>query len=374
MSRKAKEKIKPQWMRWYEDSFQADLRVRYMKPTQRHFYRALIIQSFYCGERPYLPDNDDMLWMLADANDKEHWMEHAPVVRSMFTPVVIDDVPLLSHGKILREWKNTEQMYSGKSKRQIGLEADQGRTQGAPKGSRSRTKVGDNRSEELTRTDLSRPETRLPDPTSPEQRVAERSEAQPTDRLTDRHQIQTQASGSGGESVSQSAGSSPSAPRSPSSENVNQESRQAVAGQKTLGFGSLPAQNRAEGSGKPVTTKVQTFEEEPEIVTTGTTTGDLVTRYWAIAAKKEFMGKRGGDTASHKDDLQWMKALVQMHGVEKIKLCLDHVARSDYWGATEKGKLNGIPGFQRALEAIYKQADAYIAKVKESKLIRTAGL
>ena len=62
-----------------------------------------------------------------------------------------------------------------------------------------------------------------------------------------------------------------------------------------------------------------------------------------------------------------------MHGVEKIKLALDHVARSDYWGATEKGKLNGIPGFQRALEAIYKQADAYMTKVRESALTKKMG-
>lgn len=355
-------------MRWYEDSFQADLRVRYMKPTQRHFYRALIIQSFYCDERPYLPDNDDMLWMLADANDKEHWMEHAPVVRSMFTPVAIDDVPLLSHGKILREWENTEEMYSGKSKRQKALEADQGRTQGAPKGTHSRTKVGHNRSEELTRTDQNRPETSLPDPTSTESRGAERSEDQTTtDRLTDRQQTnQTQASGSGSESVSQSAGTTSSL--SLSQKNGGSGNGKQTAGQERLGFGDRP-QNRAEGSGKPVTAKVQTFEDETDVVTTGTTSADLVKRFWAIAAKKDFMGK----SENAKDDAQWMSALVKMHGVEKIKLCLDHVARSDYWGMTEKGKINGIAGFQRALEAIYKQASAYLEKVKQSALAKKMG-
>jgi hypothetical protein len=365
MSRKAKEKIKPQWMRWYEDSFQADLRVRYMKPTQRHFYRALIIQSFYCGTRPYLPDNDDLLWMLADANDKEHWMEHAPVVRSMFTPVAIDDVPLLSHGKILREWKNTEQMYSGKASDRQGVKNG---TQGQPRGTRSRTKVGDNRSEEQTGTDQNRPETRLPDPTLPESRVPERSEGNSklTDLLTNRSQSTTTTSDSVSASQSASQSASAATPPRPIQKEVGQE---AGAGQKPLGLGVSPQNRKAEGSGKPVTSKVQTFEEEEGFVTTGTTSADLIKRFWAIAAKKDFMGK----SENAKDDADWMGAVVKMHGVEKIKLCLDHVARSDYWGATEKGKLNGIHGFHRALEAIYKQASAYLEKVKQSAMAKKMG-
>lgn len=361
MSRKAKEKIKPQWMRWYEDSFQADLRVRYMKPTQRHFYRALIIQSFYCGTRPYLPDNDDLLWMLADANDKEHWMEHREVVRGMFIPVVIDEQPLLSHGKILREWKNTEAMYSGKAGERQGVK------QGTPKGTRSRTKVGDNRSGDLTGTDLNRPDPRLPDPTLPESRVPERSEGDSklTNLLTNRSQSTTTTSDSVSASQSVSQSASAATPPRPIQKEVGQK---AGAGQKPLGVGVSP-QNRAEGSGKPVTSKVQTFEEEDGFVTAGISSADLIKRFWAIAAKKDFMGK----SENAKDDAQWMSAVVKMHGVEKIKLCLDHVARSDYWGATEKGRLNGIPGFHRALEAIYKQASAYLEKVKQSAMARKVG-
>jgi hypothetical protein len=371
VSRKAKEKIKPQWMRWYEDSFQADLRVRYMKPTQRHFYRALIIQSFYCGTRPYLPDNDDLLWMLADANDKEHWMEHREVVRGMFIPVVIDEQPLLSHGKILREWKNTEAMYSGKAGERQGVK--QG-THGSPKGTRSRAKVGDNRSEEQTGTDLNRPDPSLPDMTLPESRRPERSEGDSklTDRQTNRSQSTTTTSDSDSGS---GAGASQSVSQSLSYPSTQKETSQgAGAGQKPLGLGTVPAQIR-EGSGKPVTAKVQTFAEEEEgFVTQGVTSATLLARYWAIAEKKEFMGKQPLTPAERKDALGWMEACVRMHGVEKVKLCLDHVARSDFWGAQEKGKINGVAGFQRALEAIYKQADAYTTKVKESKLTRTAGL
>lgn len=187
-----KEKIKPQWMRWYEDSFQADVRVRYMKPMQRHLYRALIIQSFYCDTRPYLPDDDDKLWMLADADSKEHWMQHAETVRGMFKPTEVDGVKLLCHGKVLREWENTVKMYSGKSAERNRIARG---TQGQPKPTRGRTKVGDNRTEERTRTDRNRPETRGADTTLPDVRGAERSEGDPklTNRQTSSHAEAEQA-------------------------------------------------------------------------------------------------------------------------------------------------------------------------------------
>lgn len=166
--------------------------------------------------------------------------------------------------------------------------------------------------------------------------------------------------------MSQSAGTTSSL--SLSQKNRGSGNGKQAAGQEPLGFGDRP-QNRAEGSGKPVRSKVQTFEEEDGFVTAGTSSADLIKRFWAIAAKKDFMGK----PENAKDDAQWMSALVKMHGVEKIKLALEHVARSDYWGATEKGKLSGIPGFQRALETIYKQADTYLTKVKQSALAKKMG-
>lgn len=59
-----------------------------------------------------------------------------------------------------------------------------------------------------------------------------------------------------------------------------------------------------------------------------------------------------------------MRQIVGSHGVDKVKLCLDHVARSDYWGADPKGKFDGIKGFGKAIEAIYTQAQRYLEKVK----------
>jgi hypothetical protein len=335
MNRKPKEKIKPQWMRWYEESFQSDVRVRYMKPMQRHLYRALIIQSFYCDTRPYLRDDDEMLWMLADADSKEHWMQHAETVRGMFTPVVVDGEPMLSHGKILREWKSTEVMYSGKAAEREAVKQD---TYGQPKSARRRTKVGDKRTEEQTRTDQNRPETRGADNTLPDVSGAERSEGDPklTNQQTSRQHNQNAeaeqaglASASGSQSASQS---------------VSRKENGSGAGQSSGRDGKAPSLSpeagRAIGSGKPVTGKVQSFEEEKDGVYQGTTAHDLIRRFWDIAKKKPDGGKwMGVDARDAQDDIQWMQAFVKMQGVEKIKLCLDHIARSDYWGCSEGARL-----------------------------------
>lgn len=372
MSRKPKDKIKPQWMRWYEDSFQADVRVRYMKPMQRHLYRALIIQSFYCDTRPYLPDDDDMLWMLADADSKEHWMQHAETVRGMFKPTEVDGVKLLCHGKVLREWENTVKMYSGKPAERNQIARG---THGQPKPTRGRTKVGDNRTKEQTRTDRNRPETRGADTTLPDVRGAERSEGDPklADRQTSRHQNQnTEAEQEGSASasgVSESASQSASAAAPPP---VPQKRNSSDSGQSSgrdgHANGSSPGSGTPVGSGNPVTAKMQTFEDEEKTVTYGTTYADLVSRFWSIARKKPENGAFCGKPEA--DDEQWMGAIVRMHGTDKVKACLDMLARSDYWGACEKGRLTGIGGFQRALEAIWKQAQSYTEKVKATAAAR----
>jgi uncharacterized protein YdaU (DUF1376 family) len=113
-----KSKIKPHFMGWYENDFQAELGVRRMKPIERHFYRALLIQSFFCAERPYLPNDDDQLWVLADADSKEHWKEHRDVVMGMFKKY---GATRWGHPRVLRDWKATEDKYTGKRKLQDTL-------------------------------------------------------------------------------------------------------------------------------------------------------------------------------------------------------------------------------------------------------------
>ena len=209
---KKKEKIKPKYITWYEDAFQAELRVRHMRPVQRHFYRSLLVQANYCSTRPYLPDDDPQLWMLADADSLEHWTEHAPAVRAMFTPVTIGGTKLLSQKRLLKEWETMEAVFSGKGYGNKKMQADPG---GSPvAGAPSRRGTPGHTGTEQTRTDLNRPEPdpSFPDPTSTQLSGAERSEA---NRLTDQQQNQTKATTTPSVSASatQSVGSSASPSR-----------------------------------------------------------------------------------------------------------------------------------------------------------------
>lgn len=96
----------PQYMCWYERDFQADLFVaRGMKWLERHFYRALLQQSFYHSTRPYLPDNDEELALLADTESVEQWLEHKAVVMKKFQPVTIDGVRYWAHKRLLADWR-----------------------------------------------------------------------------------------------------------------------------------------------------------------------------------------------------------------------------------------------------------------------------
>jgi hypothetical protein len=120
-----------------------------------------------------------------------------------------------------------------------------------------------------------------------------------------------------------------------------------------------------EGSGKPVTTKVAVVAEEEDGTARGVKSEDLVTRFWLIAKKKpndgEFCGTRNWDA-----DQEQMRIIVRDHGIEKVKQALDHLSRSDFWGCQTKGKLDGIKGFGKALEAICVQAQKYLDKAKET--------
>jgi len=111
---------KPPYMRWFEGDFWADRAVIRMTWLQRHFYRALLLASFRCDTRPYLPDDDAQLWVLADAKSAKAWKENREAVLVKFTPLTDDKGrPVLSNKRVLEEW----QVASAKSQiaRQKGI-------------------------------------------------------------------------------------------------------------------------------------------------------------------------------------------------------------------------------------------------------------
>ena len=107
MSKKKKstQKYQPKYIFWHELEFMGDEQVAMgMSNLQRHFYRALCIKGMFCSTRPYLPDDDNQLWLLADAGSLKVWQQNKDAVLVKFQPVEIDGVKLLSHKRLLRDW------------------------------------------------------------------------------------------------------------------------------------------------------------------------------------------------------------------------------------------------------------------------------
>lgn len=100
---------KPLYQPWNEEAFRADHRVYAMTPAQRWMYRTSLQAAFFCSTRPYLPDDDAQLWMLAGCESRKQWESNKDVVRSMFTPVELEGVRLLSQKRLLADWNRLEE-------------------------------------------------------------------------------------------------------------------------------------------------------------------------------------------------------------------------------------------------------------------------
>ena len=83
--------FKPRWIKWDEDSFQADRIVQRMTCVQRSFTRTLMVECYYNPLRPYLPNDDSQLWELADAENLEQWLENKDKVLRKFESQEAED-------------------------------------------------------------------------------------------------------------------------------------------------------------------------------------------------------------------------------------------------------------------------------------------
>jgi len=108
----------PPYQFWCEKEFWADEHVsRGMNWTQRHLYRALLQATFYCSTRPYLPKDDDQLWIIADAGSKEIWLENKAAILVKFQPIKVKGVELWAHKRLMRDWIKLLEYSQKQSKR-----------------------------------------------------------------------------------------------------------------------------------------------------------------------------------------------------------------------------------------------------------------
>lgn len=95
---------KPPFMCWFEADFWADRAVTSMTWLQRLFYRALLQAAFQCDTRPYLPDDDAQLWVLAGAPNLKTWQREKGSILAKFSPLEIDGERVLGNKRVLEEW------------------------------------------------------------------------------------------------------------------------------------------------------------------------------------------------------------------------------------------------------------------------------
>jgi uncharacterized protein YdaU (DUF1376 family) len=98
------ERSKAMYQPWDQEQFNADIRVRKMTSMQRWVYKTLLQEAFVCSCRPDLPDDDEVLWMLADCEDLEDWLVYKPAVIKMFEKEEVDGKKILFHRRLRKDW------------------------------------------------------------------------------------------------------------------------------------------------------------------------------------------------------------------------------------------------------------------------------
>jgi uncharacterized protein YdaU (DUF1376 family) len=98
-------KPKPLFQPWNDEQFVADFRVRGMTAIQRWMYRALLQAAFFHETRPYLPNDDDVLWVLAGCESIQQWMENKPAILKCFSHI---EGGLLSNKRLTADWAKFE--------------------------------------------------------------------------------------------------------------------------------------------------------------------------------------------------------------------------------------------------------------------------
>lgn len=106
----------PLYQPWREKDFASDFYVKSMTAVERWIYRTLLQVAFIGEHRPYLPDDDDLLWRLAECDNKKQWEAAKKSVKSRFQVVEQDGIRLLAHKRLLDDWNRCQERSEKMSK------------------------------------------------------------------------------------------------------------------------------------------------------------------------------------------------------------------------------------------------------------------
>lgn len=98
---------KPLYQPWNEEEFLSDVRVRGLTCVQRWMYRTLLQAAFFHSTRPYLPNDDRILWVLAGCESIEQWRANKEFVLELFTPE--NESKLLGNKRVIEDWQRLEE-------------------------------------------------------------------------------------------------------------------------------------------------------------------------------------------------------------------------------------------------------------------------
>lgn len=104
---------KPLYQPWNEEEFISDFRVRRMNNIQVWMYRSLLQAAFFHDTRPFLPNDDDSLWILSGASSLTEWNLHKPPVMACFE---ITPEGLLTNKRVIKDWEKLRD-YRAKMKK-----------------------------------------------------------------------------------------------------------------------------------------------------------------------------------------------------------------------------------------------------------------
>ena len=106
---------KPLYQPWNEEQFLSDERVQVMNKMSVWMYRTLLCRAFFCSTRPYLPNDDTLLWALAGCESPRRWEKHEAQVLQMFKPVTVRGAKLLYQKRLTRDWRALQELRRTKS-------------------------------------------------------------------------------------------------------------------------------------------------------------------------------------------------------------------------------------------------------------------
>jgi uncharacterized protein YdaU (DUF1376 family) len=130
-SKRNGQEYQPPYQFWHEQDFWSDECVsRGMTSIQRHYYRALLQAAYYSSTRPYLPNNDDELWILADTETKQNWVDNKAAIMVKFQEIEVRGVKVLSHKRLLRDWIKLLEGSEKQSNRRRGKKSKRGTSKG----------------------------------------------------------------------------------------------------------------------------------------------------------------------------------------------------------------------------------------------------